>query len=541
MDDKNKLYLINDGKTIVTRFGAITPFHQSKKYEDTLKIPEKFLEDPESLRQLIGFKLFEDRTKIINKNDFYMRDPQVYKKGKQTTLISFLQAAHKVMRLHYENYRVEIFSKYVVVLNCPTIKFTGTQVKETCHIDSKTANGERKPLLISACYKVEDDDERTKIFDLLTLKYAPAIIDVYITTLRLEAAGTKLYQYYKVPTSTKVREIWAPEDSLKDSMRHLLLPLTSAYDMKKKNSTQYAYIKERSIVNNAEVHKDNKYIAKFDIKGFFDFCNWDLSWKYLKFLFPKDKYGKKAELYDDVKNTLKRVIINEQTGGLFQGNPVSGVISNAILRPFSNYILNILEKQADVKNGVFPSINEKNAETESIDPEGNITTKFDGKEYKSFSKYTDPSNEDLRYAVSVYADDITVSSNYPIDWNEAKRISGILRYSFEHLELPFKLNLKKTSIARNNGRKITGVRINHNDVMVVSRVKYMLLKSMCHRIKHGKKISMPKNVFQGNLAYARFVDHSGKIETLIAKYHANLVEFGINLKLPGELADSYVE
>jgi hypothetical protein len=499
------LYLINENVTIITRYGAITPFYQDRNYEKSLPIPEALLKNPEALRQLISFKIFGDRAKAIYKKDFYMNDPQAFKQYKQTSLITFLQAAHKVMRMPYENYNVREFGKYLTVFNVLTIEFSGDKI-----IIPANLNEVKKSNLQYACYKVEDKEERAIIKKMLELKYAAAIIDVYITTLRLKASNTPLYQHYRMPTSTKVREIWAPEDTLKDAMRHLLLPLTSAYDMKKKNSTQYAYIKERSIVDNAAVHRENKYIAKFDIKGFFDFCDWKLTEKYIKFLFPKDKFGPNYELYAKVKNVIKETLINPETGGLYQGNPVSGVLSNAILRPFSAYFANILSKQAE-------------------------------KPPKSINEMVDivPEHEIKRFAVSVYADDITVSSNEKIDWNEAKRLSGIIRYTFEELELPFRLNLKKTSIARNNGRKITGVRINHKDELVVPRVKYMMLKSMCHRISHGKSITVPKNVFQGNLAYARFVDASGKIEKLIAKYHANLVEFGINLKLPEELMESY--
>jgi hypothetical protein len=286
-----------------------------------------------------------------------------------------------------------------------------------------------------------------------------AVLHCLIVGKKYTSKNLPMYKTFKKKSSNKVREIYAPEEDVKKALKHLLKPLNKAYDMRRKGTNQFAYTIGRSIKDNALIHKNHKYVIKCDIKEFFDNCNWNLVSKYLRFIIPG------SIRYTESTDILKKMMINPKTNGLYLGSPVSGALTNAILKPACLYLKRIFEKE--------------------------------GK------------------AFSVYADDITVSSEKPITKNE---VIGKIRYVFEELKLPFKLKKEKTKRLINNGRRITGIRINHEDKMTIDRQKYRLLRSILHRIDNDKPITMEENKLLGKIAFYKFVDESGKIEKLLEKH-----------------------
>lgn len=296
-----------------------------------------------------------------------------------------------------------------------------------------------------------------------------------------------LYSHHKINTTSKVRDIYAPNNDVKIALKHLLKPLTCAYNKKAKSGNQFAFTKNVGIKENTLLHKNNKYIVKCDISGFYDSCNWELAWRYLKFLFPRNLDADSISYY---KKILKDLIINPHTNGLYMGSPVSGILSNAIIRPASIYLKNIFAL------------------------------------------------EELTF--SIYADDITVSSNKPIS---VKHVTGIVRYVFDKYELPFRLKPEKTRLGKNNGRRITGIRINHLDHLTIDRKKYYKLKIYLYRLSKGMDIDITIQALQGYLSFAKYIDESGKIDRLIEKYkdiisNSNIILENIENK-ENKLADEF--
>jgi hypothetical protein len=206
--------------------------------------------------------------------------------------------------------------------------------------------------------------------------------------------------------------------------------------------------------------------VKFDIKGFFDECNWQLSLKYLKHL-TKHIPAMDMEI-------IKEMVINPDTGGLYQGSPVSGILSNAILKPAVKYLQNIFLKEEKL--------------------------------------------------VSFYADDITVSGKTRFGPKDVKRIKSTIYWVFKELGLPFTLKKEKTKTARHNGRKITGVRLNHHNEVTVPRIKYRMLRTYLEHLANDKEITIPKRTLVGVLSHAVFIDDSKKIARLVEKYETVIID-----------------
>jgi hypothetical protein len=457
-----KPFITEDGKTIVTPKGLISPYYNKNSYANLSgpgvfhKIPDELLKDgiEEVLRQLISAKIYgSEKKKLIPVNEFY---PEEWKleEYEAPSIEAFFTALGHVMR------RDEFCSTYergdwVAVFGTASPEYR----KKSCILDNKH--------FVFITIQLPNEDERRLVMESFKTRMAPAMVHCALIAMRYVTENKSMYKHFKRRTSSKVRDIWAPNEDVKAALRHLLQPLNIAYDMSNHGgSPQFAYTSNRNIKMNAEPHRLNKWVLKCDITGFFDACNWTLVQKYLNFFLE----GHWSNPSDRKKwmNALELMMINPNTGGLYQGSPVSGALSNAILRPAVKYMKNFFDK------------------------------------------------EDR--SISVYADDITVSQFGEIDQDARNNIIGKIRHAFEKFELPFTLKQSKTKVVKNNGRKITGIRINHKDELTIPRRKYRLLRSVLHHMSQGKKPSLNKAELKGLLEFARFNDDSGKIVKLIDKY-----------------------
>lgn len=332
-----------------------------------------------------------------------------------------------------------------------------------------------KFLIKSYILNNHDDLDIYLLKDLIDYGVAPVIIECILITNQYKLSNKPLYNHFKIKqANNKIRDIYAPQGEIKHVLRNLLAPLNKAYNNRTVKSKQFAYIEGCSIKNNVEIHKDNKYVVKTDISSFFDQCNWELAKKYLGFLVPRERQY--------VLNDIKDLIINPETNGLYMGSPVSGVLSNMILRPAVIYLENIF-KEKDIK-------------------------------------------------FSVYADDLTVSSNKPLS---KMYVVSTIEYVFNKYKLPFVLKESKTKSLINNGRRITGIRINHLDQMTMDRSKYKLIRSIFDRLEKGKEITMNQSQLLGRLNYYLFIDESKKLSRLCYKYNDVLIKNKIFVNLQGQI------
>ena len=331
--------------------------------------------------------------------------------------------------------------------------------------------------------------------------YNPYLMNMYYNYINETQINgvTELYRTFYIPkkNSTEKREINEPIESIKEASQLMLIPLTNIFNKRLdsrnetgENAHQFAYMQGLSIYNNALIHKYNKHEISVDIKHFFDNCKWRYVVKYISFLWGThsvytDQFAK--ECYD----MMKTVLINPKTNGLYMGNPLSGVISNMIIRPVATYINNILK---------------------SYERDKGIVIKF-----------------------SIYADDITFSTNENLELDSVKKVFNkfnlerIVNNVFNNLDLPFEIKKEKTKQQNNQKRKITGLRINHLNQITVPRKDYYFLGSCLHNLGQGKEISIPLSTLQGKLNFALYVDESGKFLRLINKNMDIINEYGIKI------------
>jgi hypothetical protein len=303
---------------------------------------------------------------------------------------------------------------------------------------------------------------RTIPYQILPLAY-----EVFESKKRQE----DLYTFFQINTGKKVRDIYAPIDPLKTASSYLLKYLSHCFDKAQNTSEIHAYVHKKSIVTNALAHCENKFIYKTDIKGFFDNCKKEAFKKW----FPQQSN------LQYISDLIYEGILNPNTGGLYQGNPISGMLSNFIMKPIIRIIHFKLLKSEEVSN----------------------SGKFRG--------YTD-----WKYTITVYADDITVSCNHKFSKNF---MTNLITDAFREANTPFILNENKTFLMTNQKRSITGVKINHLDAVTMKRSYYNILRSMLERIFNKKEDRREVSFkFLGKLEFLLYIDKSRKLLRYMSKF-----------------------
>ena len=144
------------------------------------------------------------------------------------------------------------------------------------------------------------------------------------------------YKIYSIPKKNGGRRVIAhPAKKLKKIQRELLLLLEK--DLKIHHSA-FAYIKGKNIIQNAEPHKNNKYLLKLDFYDFFNSISDDIFINYL------DKIGLVLNELD--KELVKHIFFWNPNSKdkrhkkliLSVGSPSSPMISNAIMYFFDSEI-----------------------------------------------------------------------------------------------------------------------------------------------------------------------------------------------------------
>lgn len=289
---------------------------------------------------------------------------------------------------------------------------------------------------------------------------------------RLKDKKSPLYRYFKIPKKGKpgeFRDIYEPLDDFKIVMQNLNRVLQSYFNSRtnKRNTNQYAYIKNRSIVNNAEVHRNNNTIVKIDITKFFESIRFEYVSKYLRYLCKEPNLLGEFGVY----------ITNPETGGLYMGNPISGTLANILMYKVSVALENIFGKRG--------------------------------------------------MAISIYSDDLTVSTNGKIS---REMVENIVEYVFRYYGLNFKLNKKKTKKLTKQNRRICGVTINGDNQLTTRRSDYEKTRVMLYKLSKGENINIPIETLKGRMNFYYHIDETGKFDRLFRKYEDLLTNIGFTIK-----------
>ena len=331
----------------------------------------------------------------------------------------------------------------------------------------------------------------------------PAVLELILRAYNMDAKGIPYGKEFQIKTGKgahkKIRDIFAPDESLKPALRRINQVLCRIYN-KKNNNVQVAYKTGKSIFDNAYPHQNHKYVFKIDIHDFFPSCTRELVSNRISILFNNTPNN-----HDAIEKFLDVITYN---GGLAIGCPTSGVLANTVLSPMITYMKNICNKY-DI-------------------------------------------------ALTVYADDITLSSDKFLNKKFVENMFYLA--ASKHNLTNFQLKEEKSHGLSGTRREVTGVIINNENKLSCKRSMYDNIRLCLHELSHditeyteskslldyelanklitkkeynerlGKKVSINMNKLRGRLAFMHMVDNSGKYERLVKKYKDTIKKY----KLIGE-------
>lgn len=304
--------------------------------------------------------------------------------------------------------------------------------------------------------------------------------------------GQPVLRRFPVEEKHKTRWVNDPVEPVKRWLKEFNKPLTRQYmsllESHGLTPVAHAYLPKKSIRTNAAIHQHSDVIVKFDFKGFYDHVQFPYFEDALQSLLPEMRAYTRQQ-----KNLAKRIFLDGRTGCLTQGLPVSGALAGIALIPFWEEL---------------------------------------GKRLPEGVQFTQ------------YSDDLTVSvqRDYPPNvLPKQKALTLIIQAALRASGRDFPLNHKKSCTQYAHFRKVTGVRLNHENQMACLRGDYRKLRSILHAL--DKAGDMPQclasfgygseDMFRGKVAYYKSIDQTGKISRLLATYPR--VTEALNLLISREL------
>ena len=191
-------------------------------------------------------------------------------------------------------------------------------------------------------------EERHTLMDISSL-HDTELLEIFhkldtheqIATLLGTSRRTLVYHLYNNPSKYHKfsipkkngghRMIMAPNPGLKYIQRHLAVILSRIYEP---NEGAHGFIENRSIVTNAEIHKNRSFIINLDIKDFFP----SITFEQVVDLFKNMPF----QVSQRGATILARICCEDQQ--LPQGSPTSPVISNLICRRLDRDLIGFAEE-----------------------------------------------------------------------------------------------------------------------------------------------------------------------------------------------------
>lgn len=171
-------------------------------------------------------------------------------------------------------------------------------------------------------YQYQTVKSRQELAEILLISHR------FLTYLLYGKKDEEKYYSFTIPKKGGgEREIFAPINELKSLQRRLANDLLACIDATasktgKRNFASHGFVPGKSIVTNAIVHKNKRYVFNLDIQDFFP----TISAKRIRGFFIKDR---RFLFSPQVATTLAHIAC--RNGVLPQGSPCSPVISNLIL------------------------------------------------------------------------------------------------------------------------------------------------------------------------------------------------------------------
>lgn len=279
-------------------------------------------------------------------------------------------------------------------------------------------------------------------------------------------AGAPLkYKVYKIPKRTSGHRVIAqPSRELKEYQRAFL----SLYSLNTHDAAM-AYRKGLSIKDNANKHKNNRYLLKLDLENFFNSITDNLFWAIWKqhYDMPSDEdkiLMEKLLFWSPSKSSLGKLILSV-------GAPSSPMLSNFFMYQFDVAI------------------------SEAC------------------------SNQEIIY--TRYADDLTFSTKHKdILFNIPKIVTDKLQ---EHFGDALNINRRKTVFSsKGHNRHVTGITIDNKSDLSLGRERKRYIKHLVHQYRLNKLDK--ENVFhlKGLLAFAKHIEPKF-IASLEMKYSAEVI------------------
>ena len=288
----------------------------------------------------------------------------------------------------------------------------------------------------------------------------PRILEVLIGCKILDKSRKSIYfNFTREMKNGKVRELSKPNDEILKPLIELNNFLQIAYGAEN-IGIQFAYKKGVNIIDNADPHKDHRYMIKADISNFFPSCKRKLVKKVIEYAFVDSINWKRNLNY-----FLNRMLVDD---ALCLGNPISPTIANKIVASAARHIYNICEK-----TGI---------------------------------------------AFTQYCDDMCFSSDRPLSKKWVREIFTTV-YTQQGLGEYFTLKEEKLVGMVGQQRSITSISYDHtnNNKTTNKRYIYEFIRVSVHKYSLGER-NINLNKVRGNIAYMKMCGNGWRILKYLNKF-----------------------